>query len=88
MIFLMQLSWLLRVAFRGSLGSYLKGLCGAFLLAPAMIRDRAGMRPRWRQSKSGLWQGILQSESMARRDFTVNSAQPVSLFLRWYFRLF
>jgi GT2 family glycosyltransferase len=88
MIFLMQLSWLLRVVFRGRVASYLKGLCGACILAPAMLTDRAGMRQSWKKSKPKLWQGILNSESLARNDFTQNSAPSVSFFLKWYFRLF
>jgi GT2 family glycosyltransferase len=88
MIFLMQLSWLLRVAYRGRLESYMKGLWGAVLLAPAMIRDRAGMRRQWRQSHPALWRRIVQSEFLARNDFKSTKAQPASLFLKWYFRLF
>jgi GT2 family glycosyltransferase len=87
MIFMAQLSWFLRVAASKRLASYLKGLGEAILLAPAMIQERARLRPYWRNSLR-LWQKILESESLARRDFNSAKAKSISLFLRWYFRLF
>jgi GT2 family glycosyltransferase len=88
MIMLAQLSWLWRVIVHGQLINYMKGLANTFSLAPAMIRGRAKMRPYWKDSGKQLWQRILQSESLARKEFTSGSAEPVSLFLKWYFRLF
>ncbi len=88
MIILAQLSWLLRVIAHKQLISYMKGLANTFSLAPAMIKERAKMRPYWRDSGSQLWLRILQSESLARKEFRTVSAERVSLFLKWYFRLF
>jgi GT2 family glycosyltransferase len=88
MIFVAQLSWFLRVAAHKRLASYMKGLGEALLLASTMIQERARLRPYWRKSRSGLWQKILESESLARSDFSSGKAKPTSLFLRWYFRLF
>ncbi len=88
MITLAQLSWLLRVLVHWRMGSYLRGLAGALILAPEMIRDRAALRRCWRISRHVFWQRILQSESMARKDFAPLPAEPVSLFLKWYFRWF
>jgi GT2 family glycosyltransferase len=88
MIGMAQLSWLLRAAVHKQLAGYLRGLVEAFRLAPAMIRDRARLRPYWRSSHSRLWQKIIESESLARRDFTSAKVKPISLFLQWYFRLF
>jgi GT2 family glycosyltransferase len=86
MIALAQVSWLLRVFAHMRLGSYLRGLGGALRLAPAMIRERARLRPAWRQSGAHLWQEILKSESLARNDFSGDRGD--SKFLKWYFRLF
>jgi GT2 family glycosyltransferase len=88
MIILAQLSWLWRASRNKRLGSYLLGLANAILFAPAMLKGRTGLRPYWRNSRARLWQRILQSESLARRDFTQGSTEPVSRFLKWYFRLF
>jgi GT2 family glycosyltransferase len=88
MIFIAQLSWFMRAAARQRLASYMKGLGEALLLAPVMIQERALLRPYWRISHSKLWQKILESESLARMDFTSAKAEPISLFLKWYFRLF
>jgi GT2 family glycosyltransferase len=88
MICLAQFSWLIRVAAHGGLLHYFKGLGSAFALAPAMIRERAAIRRHWNNSVAQLWQGILRSESMARRDYAPGPAKPASLFLKWYFRLF
>lgn len=88
MIALAQLSWLWRVIIHRQLINYIKGLANAFSLAPAMIRDRAKMRPYWRNSGDRLWRRILQSESLARKEFVTEPAESVSLFLKWYFRLF
>ena len=88
MIILAQLSWAVRILAHGRLGSYLRGLGGAFLLAPAMIKKRAGMRPAWKNSGEHFWQEILNSESLARRDFSNAGVENSSIFLRWYFRIF
>ncbi len=87
MIFLAQLSWLFRVITHWRLGSYIGGLLEACLLAPAMLRDRARMRPIWKSSMPRLWQEILISESVAGEDFVTGNDQR-SLFLKFYFRLF
>jgi GT2 family glycosyltransferase len=87
MIFLAQFSWLLRVIAHRRLGSYFRGLAETCLLAPAMIRDRAKLRPFWRSSRQRLWQEILNSESMAQEDCAPGNGQN-SLFLKFYFRLF
>ena len=88
MIVFAQLVWFLRVIAHKRLISYISGLTKAVLLAPAMITDRAGIRPFWRRSSRRLWHTILQSESLARKDFTSTSSKPDSLFLKWYFRMF
>jgi GT2 family glycosyltransferase len=88
MIFVAQLSWFLRVAAHKRLASSIRGLGEALSLAPAMIQERARLRPYWRNFHSRLWQKILESESLAGRDFNSASAKPISLFLKWYFRLF
>jgi GT2 family glycosyltransferase len=88
MIIVAQLSWLLRVLAHKQLMNYVKGMTKAFLLAPAAIKDRAKMRPYWRVSRQKLWQSILQSESQVRKEFTSSPTEPVSAFLKWYFRLF
>jgi GT2 family glycosyltransferase len=88
MITLAQLSWLLRAVAHRRLGSYLRGLGSVFVLAPAMIRERVALRRYWRDSRHVFWQSILQSESLARRDFEPAPGEPVSVFLKWYFRLF
>jgi GT2 family glycosyltransferase len=88
MILIAQLAWLLRATVHKRLISYIEGLGGALRLAPAMIRERARLRPYWRNTHQNFWQRILQSESMARRDFASARAKPISLFLQWYFRLF
>ena len=88
MIILTQLSWLMRVVAHKRVISYFRGLGGAFVIAPAIIRERAGLQHIWRDSRRDFWQRILQSESLARKDFTPATAESVSLFLKWYFRLF
>jgi GT2 family glycosyltransferase len=88
MIFAAQASWLWRVIAHKRLVSYFRGLCGALLLAPSMIGKRTRLRAYWRNSRQLLWQRILQSEALARNDFSPPEAEPISLFLRWYFRLF
>ena len=88
MIFLAQLSWLVRALAHLRLFSYLRGLGEAVLLAPAAIRERAGMRQVWEKSAERLWQEILVSESLARNDFNGTAADSGSLFLKWYFRIF
>jgi GT2 family glycosyltransferase len=88
MIMFAQLAWLLRVIIHRRMISYLSGLAGAVLLTPAMILDRAGMRPYWRLNRRQLWQTILESESMVSNDLNPAPGETVSLFLRWYFRIF
>ena len=88
MITLAQLFWFVRAVVHKRAASYFRGLSGAFLLAPAMIRERAGLRHIRRDSHQDFWRRILQSESLARRDFKPAPAEPVSMFLKWYFRLF
>jgi GT2 family glycosyltransferase len=83
-----QLSWFLRAAAHRRLGSYLRGLCSAIRLTPAMLRDRAILSRRWQNSRHALWRKILQSESQARRDFSPAPVECNSVFLKWYFRLF
>jgi GT2 family glycosyltransferase len=87
MIILAQVWWKLRVLAHWRLGSYLKGLAEACFLAPAMIRDRAIMRPFWKTTAQHLWQEIMNSESMAQADFVAGNEQN-SMFLKFYFRLF
>jgi GT2 family glycosyltransferase len=88
MIILTQISWLMRVTAHKRILSYIRGLGGAFLLLPAMMGERAGRRRTWKDSRRNLWRKILQSESLARRDFASPAAGPDSIFLKWYFRLF
>ncbi len=88
MIFLSQLWWLMRAVIHKRLPQYIRGVAEALRLAPAMLGDRARLRPYWQKSAERLWQEILKSESLARRDFAPAPAEPVSLFLKWYFRLF
>ena len=88
MIFLAQLSWFLRVMIHKKLISYVRGVAGGFLLAPAMIKDRAKLNPYWRASWRQLWEAILKSESLARREHSSSATDRKSVFLKWYFRLF
>lgn len=88
MIALSQASWLARAAAHGRIGSYLRGVVEACLLLPAMIRERARLRPLWRHAAKNIWHEILQSEALAREDFTSSRGCGGSLFLKWYFRLF
>jgi GT2 family glycosyltransferase len=88
MILCAQLAWFLRATAHRRLGSYLRGLCSAIRLAPAMVRDRADLLRRCQNSRQALWRKILNSESQARRDFSPEPAESVSAFLRWYFRVF
>ena len=88
MIIFAQLSWLLRVIVHQQLMNYMKGLVNTFSLAPAMIKERPKMHPYWRSSGGQLWRRILQSESLVRKEIKSVPAERVSLFLKWYFRLF
>jgi GT2 family glycosyltransferase len=88
MILLTQLSWLARVLVHGRLGSYIRGLAGACRYAPAMIRDRTGLDTGAKSGRREFWHRILQSESLARKDFERSTEEKISLFLKWYFRLF
>jgi hypothetical protein len=88
MIAYMQFSWLARVLAHWRLGSYLRGLIEAVLLAPTMLKARAGMHANWRLTGNRLWREILDSEDQARSDFTGTANGSNSIFLRWYFRIF
>ena len=88
MILLTQASWFVRAAIHKRLGSCLKGLGEAFLRAPAMLRERGSIRRMGRDERRKFWDRILQSESLARIDTEQSAEKPVSLFLKWYFRLF
>jgi len=88
MIVCMQFSWIARAMAHWRLGSYLRGLVEALLLAPGMVRDRAGMRASWKLSRQRLWQEILDSEDQARSDFAGDFNDRRSIFLKWYFRIF
>jgi GT2 family glycosyltransferase len=88
MIAIAQLSWLGRAVAHGRFLSYLRGCAGVFPLIPAMIRDRTQLNKRLKAPITDLWQRILMSEAMARRDFLEPVPEGASLFLRWYFRLF
>ncbi|MBN1569906.1 MAG: glycosyltransferase [Acidobacteria bacterium] len=88
MIFLAQISWFLRAAAHGRLWSYFKGLAAAFLLFPAMIRERPANRQSRKGTLQDLLQRILQSESLARRDFIPPASESDSAFLKLYFRMF
>jgi GT2 family glycosyltransferase len=88
MIILSQLSWLVRVAAHKRLGSYFKGLAGTFRLVPAMLRERENGRRARKDKCRPLWQKILQSESLAGRDFAPPAPESDSAFLKMYFRVF
>jgi GT2 family glycosyltransferase len=88
MVILTQLSWLARVIVQGRLGSYIRGLGGACRHASAMIRERNGLEPVASDRRREFWNRIRQSESMARKDFERPAKERISLFLKWYFRLF
>lgn len=89
MIILSQLFWLARVIRHGKILSYLRGLAGAILLAPAMLRSRSELRRQWSPGTvEKLWRAILRSEAAARADCDSSASECPSLFLRLYFRLF
>jgi GT2 family glycosyltransferase len=88
MICLAQATWLFRSAAHGKTLEYVRGIAGALRLAPPMIKDRAKMRDFWRGNSLQFWEAILKSESLAGQDFASVSSEAVSLFLKWYFRLF
>jgi GT2 family glycosyltransferase len=88
MILLGQASWLSRVVRAGRLGSYLRGLAGVVPLIPSAMKRRRRIRPVWKAAPGRLWKSILQSETLARKDFPRNGSQPNSNFLTWYFRTF
>jgi GT2 family glycosyltransferase len=87
MIMAAQLVWLARVFARARFWSYLRGLGEAVVLAPPMLSKRTQLRPFWRRDSDRLWQAILESESLARKDFSGKAGQSVSTFLKWYFRV-
>jgi hypothetical protein len=87
MILAGQVSWLGRVTVHARLLSYLRGLAGVIPLAPAMLRQRRMMRQLWKNSGERLWHEILESERLARLDFSAPGLKT-SHFLAWYFRLF
>jgi GT2 family glycosyltransferase len=86
MIAAAQISWLLRVLAHGRLLSYARGIAGVVPLIPSMWRSRRALHPVWKKSSNHLWEQILASERMARRDFLENSGN--SHFLKWYFGFF
>jgi GT2 family glycosyltransferase len=87
MILAAQLVWLGRVLVHRRFLSYLRGLAAVIPLAPERIRYRIGARRLWRKLSKRLWHVILESEAMARRDFSRGQIST-SRFLTWYFRLF
>ncbi len=88
MILAAQAFWAARVLRRGRLLSYLLGLVGVLPLVGAALDGRHTLRPLWRASGRRLWNEILSSEELARRDFTVRGKRGTSVFLRLYFRVF
>jgi len=88
MIAAVQLSWMARSLAHARLLSYVRGLAGVFPLLPQISAERRSLRPLWRKNSARMWQEILNSEAMARRDYERRDADPRSLFLRWYFRIF
>ena len=89
MVVLSQLFWLGRVIRHGRVFSYLRGLAGAVILAPAMLRSRNDLRRHWSPGvKERLWSAITRSEAAARADFGTPASECPSLFLRLYFSLF
>jgi len=83
-----QLFWLARALAHGRFWSYLRGLAGVLLLIPGTLKARSLLRRVGRRPAQRLWQAILRSESMARRDIIEQKSNQTSLFLKWYFRLF
>ena len=83
-----QVFWLARVLIHGRIWSYLRGLGGAFLQGPAMLRARGPLSHIGRRPAQQLWEEILRSESQARGDALTQSGDKPSVFLKWYFRLF
>ena len=88
MIGLTQLSWLVRAGVHSRLVSYFRGLGGALVLFPAMIRDRAGLRRVKRDSQRSFWRKIRLSEAQARKDLEPVPDGMASSFLKLYFWLF
>jgi len=88
MILAAQVSWALRALSHGRVLSYTLGLAGALRHLPAMIAGRRRLRPLWCRNSEQLWQDILASEKMARRDYDGSGRQTgnESAFLKWYFR--
>lgn len=87
MIMAAQLAWLARVLARAKFWSYLRGLVEAVALVPTMLSKRAQLRPLWRRDPDRLWRAVLESEALARKDFSGETAQGQSSFLTWYFRV-
>ncbi len=81
-----QAVWLGRALAHGRLWSYMRGLAGVIPLIPPMIARRKQLRAAWKQHPDVLWQEILKSENLARKDFPQSGAG--SSYLRWYFRFF
>lgn len=88
MILAGQASWLLRALRRGRSWSYLRGLAGVLPMLPSSIARRRLMRDYWRRGEKRLWKLVLESEELAREDFSSESGGFPSLFLRTYFRVF
>ncbi len=89
MILAAQLWWLLRVIRHGRPTCYLQGIGQAMSLMPSIYRSRSRLRRLWDQdSVERLWQSILSSESLARRDYHPSAPARPSRFLQWYFDFF
>jgi GT2 family glycosyltransferase len=89
MIFLSQVFWLARVIRHGRVLSYLRGLAGAFQMAPPILRSRRELRRQWDPGTTQrLWRAILRSEGVARADCRSTVSPCPSLFLKVYFFLF
>lgn len=85
MILAAQASWFARVVGHRRLLSYFRGLAGVLPLLPAMMSRRRELQSLWRNSGQRLWQAILESEELARRDY-LQPGLASSRFLAWYFR--
>ena len=87
MILFGQAFWFGRAIVHGRLLSYLRGWLGVFPILPAMLEQRRRRKQILEEEGERLYQSILESESLARREFGSSASHP-SLFLAWYFRLF
>ncbi len=83
-----QLFWLARVLAHGRLWSYLRGFLEVIPLLPAMLSARKTLMRVGRRPAEHLWEAILRSEAVARKDVMKFPSDRPSMFLNWYFRLF